>query len=464
MKVTNILVLKLGALGNIVLSLAAFAAIRQHHPDGRITLLTTAPYAGWMADAPWFDRVLTDTRPAWWDLRGVRRLRRMLRDGHFDRVYDLQTSSRSSHYFRLFPRASRPEWSGIAPGCSHPDRDPERNHIHDIDRQHGQLRQAGIADIPPADLSWCRGDIARFALPRRFALLVPGSAPHRPVKRWPAAHYRVLADWLIRQGIAPVVVGTAGEHVLADAICAGASHAGTTHAGATHAGEIHAGTTHAGATHTGAIHDGAIHAGATYTGAIHAGTTRAATTHAGATHAGAINAGTTHAATTHAGATHAGAIHAGAIQAGSLMDVGGTIAQGTGTTIEGAFARDLTGRTSFGDLAELGRAATLAVGNDTGPMHLLAAAGCPSLVLFSGDSDPALCVPRAPPGALPVRVLRRDDLATLTPDEVIADLVAAHAPDAATLASQKDTQQIQASHEDTQPIQPAPPASARATA
>ena len=119
-----------------------------------------------------------------------------------------------------FRARARPEWSGIAPGCSHPDRDPERDRIHDIDRQHGQLRQAGIADIPPADLSWCRGDIARFALPRRFALLVPGSAPHRPVKRWPAAHYRVLAAWLIRQGITPVVIGTAAEHALADEICA----------------------------------------------------------------------------------------------------------------------------------------------------------------------------------------------------------------------------------------------------
>ncbi len=57
-------------------------------------------------------------------------------------------------------------------------------------------------------------------------------------------------------------------------------------------------------------------------------------------------------------------------------------------------ARDLTGRTGFGDLTELGRTAALAVGNDTGPMHLLAAAGCPALVLFSSDSDPALCAPR----------------------------------------------------------------------
>ncbi|HEY3847136.1 MAG TPA: glycosyltransferase family 9 protein [Acetobacteraceae bacterium] len=314
----NILVLKLGALGNVVLSLGAFAAIRQHHPDAQITLLTTTPYAGWMAGAPWFDRVLIDARPAWWDLSGVLCLRRLLHGGKFGRVYDLQTSGRSSHYFRLFPRGAQPEWSGIAPGCSHPDRDPDRDRLHDVDRLRGQLHQAGIPDMPPADLSWCCGDISRFGLPRPFALLVPGSSPHRPVKRWPAEHYRALAAWLARQGIAPVVIGAAGEHMLADRICAGTA-----------------------------------------------------------------------------------------------------ITQGAGP--QGTGARDLTGQTGFGDLADLGRAATIAIGNDTGPMHLLAAAGCPSLVLFSGDSDPARCAPVAPPGAPGVRVLRRDDLATLTPEDVTAE-------------------------------------------
>jgi ADP-heptose:LPS heptosyltransferase len=57
-------------------------------------------------------------------------------------------------------------------------------------------------------------------------------------------------------------------------------------------------------------------------------------------------------------------------------------------------ARDLTGRTDFAQIAALGARATLAVGNDTGPIHLIAAAGAPTLVLFSAASDPALCGPR----------------------------------------------------------------------
>jgi ADP-heptose:LPS heptosyltransferase len=296
-----ILIIKLGALGNVVLSMGPFAAIRAHHSNARISLLTTARYSDWLAQSPWFDEVLIDERPRWWNIPEVYRLREMLTRPGFTRVYDLQTSNRSSHYFRLFPRTAKPEWSGIAPGCSHPDRDPGRDRMHDIERQTGQLRQAGISAVPSADLSWCRGDIGRFELPRDFAVLVPGSAPHRPDKRWPAARYQALARILRERGMTPVVVGSAAETAIARAIPA---------------------------------------------------------------------------------------------------------------------ALDLTGQTSFGDLASLGRAARFAVGNDTGPMHLIATAGCPAQVLFSSASDPARCAPRG----RDVRVLRRPDLGSLEVEAVLAGL------------------------------------------
>jgi ADP-heptose:LPS heptosyltransferase len=57
-------------------------------------------------------------------------------------------------------------------------------------------------------------------------------------------------------------------------------------------------------------------------------------------------------------------------------------------------SRDLTGRTDFASIAILGAKAALAIGNDTGPLHLAAAAGAPTVVLFSSVSDPALSAPR----------------------------------------------------------------------
>lgn len=81
-------------------------------------------------------------------------------------------------------------------------------------------------------------------------------------------------------------------------------------------------------------------------------------------------------------------------------------------------AMDLSSQTSFGDIASLGKKARLAIGNDTGPLHLIAAVGCPSIVLFSRASNPDMSRPR---GA-EVRVLREDNLADLPLQTVIEQL------------------------------------------
>ena len=84
-------------------------------------------------------------------------------------------------------------------------------------------------------------------------------------------------------------------------------------------------------------------------------------------------------------------------------------------------ALDLTGRTDLFGLAAVARGAALAIGNDTGPMHVAAALGCRTVVLFSADSDPALTAPRGPAGEWPV-VLRVPDLRDLPVEKVVAAL------------------------------------------
>ncbi len=297
----RILVIKLGALGDVVLAAAPFAAIRAHHAGDHVTLLTTAAFRDLAAASPWFDGVSVDERPSFWNLAGLRRLRAQLRG--FDFVYDLQTSGRSSRYHRL---AGAPPWSGIARGASHPDADPNRNSLHTRIRQAGQLCQAGIAAVPDADLSW----LSAFgpAPGGQMALIVPGAAPHRPRKRWPTERFGAVAAFLHARGLRPVVVGSAADRILADAIRAVCPE-----------------------------------------------------------------------------------------------------------------AVDLCGATSLLELGGLCGRAVLAVGNDTGPMHMAAAMGCATLTLFSADSDPALT---APVGPVPGRcaVLRRETLADLPVADVVAAL------------------------------------------
>ncbi len=300
----RILVIKHGALGDFVLATGAFRAIRAHHRADHVTLLTTAAFADFARASGCFDEVWTDSRPKPWQVPAWLALGRRLRAGGFDRVYDLQHSDRTHAYFRLFGRR-RPEWSGMARGCSHPHANPGRVAMHTVEREAEQLAMAGIAETPPPDLSWVAADIARFALNGRFALLVPGGSAHRPGKRWPAEGYAALAAGLAGRGVTPVLIGSDAERE-------------------------------------------------------------------------------------------------------TLAEIAGRCAA----------ARDLCGATSFAEIVALARAAAGAVGNDTGPMHLIALAGCPCVSLFSSASNPDLVAPRGPS----VRVLRRETLAALSVDEVIAAL------------------------------------------
>ena len=74
----RILVIRLGALGDFVMSLGPFAAIRAHHASAHITLLTTAPYAELGRACGAFDEVWVDTRPSPWQVGGWLALRAKL--------------------------------------------------------------------------------------------------------------------------------------------------------------------------------------------------------------------------------------------------------------------------------------------------------------------------------------------------------------------------------------------------
>lgn len=302
----RILVIKLSALGDFIQAFGPFAAIRAHHPGAEIILLTTPPFAPLARRSPWFDQVWEDGRPSWGDLPAVLRLARKLRRPGFDRVYDLQTSGRSSRYRWL--TGSRPEWSGIARGASHRHDNPARDNMHTVDRQREQLRLAGITRFPPPEMGWLEDDLSGFGLPERFGLLIPGASPAHPGKRWPVERFAALAAGL---DCPAVVLGGKAEQPLAEAI---------------------------------------------------------------------------------------------------QQRAPGTL--------------DLTGRTSLLQIGALARHAAFAVGNDTGPTHLLAIAGCPTVALFGDDSNPDLCAPRGPT----VAVLRHSPLADLPVEAVRTALTGLRGP------------------------------------
>lgn len=217
--------IKLGALGDVVQAFGPLAAIRSHHSDAPLTVLTTSPFeelfrASGLADAIWLDR-----RPKLVQMGKLFELRRRLKSGQFRRVYDLQTSGRSSKYRQLFWPGPYPEWSGIAPGCSHPHANPDRDRQHTIERQAEQLAMAGISETPFPELSWAQADLSRFTITKPYAILVPGGAAHRSEKRWRADGYAAVARTLDDRGLSVLLVGTANEAELHKHILVGAPNA-----------------------------------------------------------------------------------------------------------------------------------------------------------------------------------------------------------------------------------------------
>jgi ADP-heptose:LPS heptosyltransferase len=212
----NILVIKLSALGDFVQALGPAAAIRQRHAADEITLLTSDAFCSLAQQSGFFDNIVVDTRPGLFEVARWAALRRVLRGGRFDRVYDLQTSDRSSLYSWLFLPGCSPEWSGIAWHCSHPHANLARHPLHTIDKQAEQLLMAGIHPTP---LPCCRASTRPLPAGlkhRPFFILIPGSSPRHTAKRWPARCYGELAQQLFQStGILPVVIGGAGEEALA---------------------------------------------------------------------------------------------------------------------------------------------------------------------------------------------------------------------------------------------------------
>lgn len=214
----EILIIKLGALGDFIQALGPMPDIRRHHARDRITLLTTPRYAELAMQTKLFDDILIDRRPKAFDLLGWLELRRRLRRGRFKRVYDLQTSDRSGIYARLFRPGRMPEWCGIVWRCSHPHANPLRDRQHTMDRQAEQLLMAGIHPVSLVPWLPAAGALPAAVTGKRFVLMIPGSSPRHLTKRWPANRYGELALRLQHAGYLPVLVGVHGEADLGRAV------------------------------------------------------------------------------------------------------------------------------------------------------------------------------------------------------------------------------------------------------
>ncbi len=180
---TPILIIRLGAWGDLMATAGAMQDIRQHHPKARIDLLTGSGFAAFMARCPHLDHIIGDPRPTWTRPWRLTMLARRLAGTHYGRVYDLQNRRRTALYRRLMP----PHGAWIT--------DP---YAAGVARVHLRQPRLGWAVDDAGDI------LAAAGVPDRFVVLANGGSSGNTHRRWP--HFQALAQALLDAGVTVVTV------------------------------------------------------------------------------------------------------------------------------------------------------------------------------------------------------------------------------------------------------------------
>lgn len=202
----HVLIIRMGAMGDIILTSGAVHDIRLAHPDAKITYLTGGNlFAKVLSRNPDIDEVMVAPRPKlqkfWESVPVVRSLRAM----GIDKVYDLQDTKTRGYRRWLEPV----QWVGGGAGASHRvpvDQMDDRTLVNFANR----LRVGGVEPVHALkpDVRWMADPVddvlAELGVPERFVLLIPGSSMKNPDRRWP--YYGELAERLQASGHACVTV------------------------------------------------------------------------------------------------------------------------------------------------------------------------------------------------------------------------------------------------------------------
>ncbi len=162
----NILVIKLSAVGDVILATASLRALRKKYPQAKICCLVGRDGAAMLQGCPYIDEVITyDYRGKDKGVFGFKRMLEILRKYRFDKIIDFQNNNRSHLLaFLCFPRASygyRNKKMGFL--LSHGILN-DQTHIPPVRHQFRLLEQLGIVYDKDVRLEmWPRPDDVVYA-------------------------------------------------------------------------------------------------------------------------------------------------------------------------------------------------------------------------------------------------------------------------------------------------------------
>jgi len=178
---SNILIIKLGSLGDVVQISGALRDIREHHKKEKITILTTSKYLNLFKNCPYVNDCLEDERLPRYNIFYLLRLKKIINSLNFTKVYDLQNSNRTNFYKKFLFNIK--DWSS--------SKDISENKYNNsvLQRFDEQLRKSNIQTrytLKP-DFSWAAEQANNYNLDteKKYILLFPFCSRDLIHKRWP---------------------------------------------------------------------------------------------------------------------------------------------------------------------------------------------------------------------------------------------------------------------------------------
>jgi len=185
---SNILIIKLGSLGDISQISGALRDIKETYKDKKIFILTTIPYVELLSKCPYIDGVLIDKRLPRWNIIYIVKLKKLLRKFDFFYVYDLQNSSRTSFYRKFLLNITN--WSSTETILKKGEKKKDFDNESVLERFKIQLEHSDVKinhTLKP-DFSWAMTNVDQIVnkyFGKKFILLFPFCSPQLSHKKWP---------------------------------------------------------------------------------------------------------------------------------------------------------------------------------------------------------------------------------------------------------------------------------------
>ncbi len=222
----RILVIKLSAIGDVILSIPSLRALRQKFPDAWISVLVGRKSRALLRDCPYVNDVISYEGSAG-GLSSFTNMARLLVKEGFDTVVDLQ-NNRLSHTLAYLSGASirvghgKRRWSFLLSRRTQAG----KTVVGPLDHQFQVLQLLGVDAMERRLELWTeKEDVhkinsfleSQWVSPSQVLVGInPGSSLRWPTKQWPVENFARLCDELARRNIRVVITGSEQEAPLAE--------------------------------------------------------------------------------------------------------------------------------------------------------------------------------------------------------------------------------------------------------